>query len=73
MNENEGLSIEEKRQLRRQRRVKNLVCAYIGLMAALVILGVAIFFGIRALNGILGEKESTEPAAAEQEEIPVEE
>lgn len=73
MNENEGLSIEEKRQLRRQRRVKNLVCAYIGLMAALVILGVAIFFGIRALNDILGEKESTEPAAAEQEEIPVEE
>ena len=73
MNENEGLSIEEKRQLRRQRRVKNLVCAYIGLMAALVILGVGIFSGIRALNDILGERESTEPAAAEQEEIPVEE
>ena len=55
-NDGEILSAEEKRELRRQRRVRNLVFAYVGLVIFVLALAVGIFFGIRALQSVLNEK-----------------
>ncbi|MCI5585024.1 MAG: beta-N-acetylhexosaminidase [Lachnospiraceae bacterium] len=59
-NDGEILSAEEKRELRRQRRVRNLVFAYVGLVIFVLALAVGIFFGIRALQSVLNEKEQVQ-------------
>ncbi len=59
-NEREFLNAEEKRELRRQRRVRNLIFAYVGLAAAVLVLAVGTFFGIRALQKAINEKKQVQ-------------
>lgn len=73
MNEQEVLSAQEKKELRRQRKVKNLIRAYTGLVVTLIILAIGIFFGVRMLSGLLEEKNPVQPALAESEEVLMEE
>ena len=59
-NDRELLNEDEKRELRRQRRVRNLILAYVGLAAAILLLVLGIFFGIRTLRRILNEKKQVQ-------------
>ncbi|MBQ9991040.1 MAG: beta-N-acetylhexosaminidase [Lachnospiraceae bacterium] len=83
MNDEEilNLSPEEKRELRHQRKIKNLICAYIGLAVVLIALVLGVFFGVRFLTKLLNGREeadvniSTEEASQfieEEEYIPEE-
>ncbi len=59
-NDRELLNEDEKRELRRQRRVRNLILAYVGLAAAILLLVLGIFFGIRTFRRILNEKKQVQ-------------
>ncbi|MGN0307280.1 MAG: beta-N-acetylhexosaminidase, partial [Lachnospiraceae bacterium] len=52
----EGLSPEEKRELRRQRRIRNLIGAYIGLILVLACFILGGMFGVRALTKFIEER-----------------
>lgn len=69
MNEQEVLSAQEKRELRRQRKVKNLIRVHTGLVVTLIILAIGIFFGVR----MLAESEEVLMEEMTAEEWPVEE
>lgn len=53
----EGLSPEEKREMRRQRRIRNLIWAYIGLILVLAGLILGGVFGVRALTKFIEERQ----------------
>ncbi len=51
------LQEEDKREVRRKRRLKNQILAYLALIVILAGVGVGGFFGIKALQGVLEERE----------------
>ena len=51
------LQEEDKREVRRKRRLRNQILAYLSLVIILAGLGVGGFFGIKALQGVLEERE----------------
>ena len=48
---------EDKREVRRKRRMRNQILAYVSLIIILAIVSVGGYFGIRAVSGVLEEKE----------------
>lgn len=48
---------EDKRELRRKRRMRNQILAYVSLVVVLAIVSVGGYFGIKAVSGVLEEKE----------------
>ena len=60
INDEEIYTPEEKREFRRQRRIKNLIFAYIGLVVVLIALIAGSIFGVRLLTKMLNKTERPE-------------
>ncbi|MBQ8946307.1 MAG: beta-N-acetylhexosaminidase [Lachnospiraceae bacterium] len=65
----------EKREIRRARRIRNQIIAYVSLAVVLLLLGFGIFMGVRAITRVIkghqaqkAEEEAAVEAAAEQQE-----
>lgn len=64
---------EDKREYRRRRRIRNQILAYVSLVLILAVVSVGGYFGIKALSGVVEEKQQQEQmeealAAAQQVE-----
>lgn len=64
---------EDKREYRRRRRIRNQILAYVSLVLILAVVSVGGYFGIKALSGVVEEKQQQEQmeealAAAQQTE-----
>lgn len=64
---------EDKREYRRRRRIRNQILAYVSLVLILAVVSVGGYFGIKALSGVVEEKQQQEQmeealAAAQQAE-----
>jgi len=63
---------EDKREYRRRRRVRNQILAYVSLVLILAVVSVGGYFGVRAIGGLLQEKQQKQMeealAAAQQGE-----
>ena len=51
---------EDKREYRRRRRVRNQILAYVSLVLILAVVSVGGYFGIKAIGGVLEEKQQQE-------------
>lgn len=59
---------EDKREFRRKRRIRNQILAYVVVLILLLIVGVGIFFAVKAGRSLMEQKEQKDAMAAASEE-----
>ena len=63
------LQNEDKREFRRKRRIRNQILAYMSVFVVLVLIGVGVFFAVKAGSNLLAKKQKEEALAQASEEM----